>query len=1801
MKRLIATIAVAMGIAAGAMAETVNLSVVGRDTVISNGWIVTGTLDDTTKKISIADGATVTLRDVKINEGGGYTYWSWAGLNCEGDATIILEGTNIVSGFSQCSGIHVPTNKTLTIRGEGFLTASGYRDDSAGIGAGRSKACGNIVIESGNITAIGGENGAGIGGAYSSDASCGIITIRGGTITANGGKFGAGIGGGAYGSCAGIVIEGGTITATGGRNAAGIGSGQTSHDGNITITGGTITATGSSYGAGIGSGYSSSCGEIDISSGVDNIAATPGESGSPDAIGAGGNSGTCASVTIDGVVGAIAGPAPYAYVGGGSTWGTETEEIDGYTWTFKTNRIEAVITGVTPKSGDMVMPSTLAGKTVTGIVDSLFYYTGTGLTSVKLPDGLKSIGAQTFRYCYSITNELVIPASVTSIGNHAFRDCKKLTGNLTIPSGVRNIGDGAFYECYSLDGVLTLPVSVTNIGHYAFYDCKKLTGELTFGSGLKSIGNCAFYNCYKLSGSLTIPYGVTSIGDHTFYNCWGLTGALTIPNSVTSIGDHAFYDCNKLSGALTIPGSVEIIKDFAFANCSGLDGTLTIGYGVKDIGQTAFSGCTRLTGELTIPNSVTNIGGNAFSTCRGLTGTLTISDGVTKINSSFSYCSGITNVVMLGSVTSIGDFAFSECTGLAGALTIPASVTDIGSQAFSKCSNLSEVTIPGSVTNIKNYAFSQCGRLASVTIGSGVKQIGSGAFGSCYGLTGVYISDLAAWCGIVFKDYQANPLSAAKNLYLGERGVTYLAIPVGVTGIGNFAFYGCTNITSVTMPDSVTTIGQSAFKECAGLVSVTIGDNVSSIGNEAFRTCTRLAEVTIPDGVTSIGTYMFNGCTALKDATIGSGVTTIPRNMFDSCSTLTNVTIGVNVTSIDTEAFARCGALKNVTLPKGLESIGGNAFAQCGAIEWVAFPKSLTTITGGAFQYCNNFATAYVPYGCTERIRTLLNDSGFTRAITFVEEAWNGDLAELVRDVTIEDDMTIYGTLVGNYKVSVADGATVTLSNAVINGVNDEACKWAGISCEGDVTLILAEGSANVVRGFYDDYPGIHIVTNKTLTIQGPGSLDASSNGYGAGIGGGNKITCGNIVIEGGTITAAGGDGSAGIGGGGGVGGEGDYNHACGNITITGGEVTATGGECAADIGTGTWYASVCGDVTITKDVTFVTATTGLIGTGRDAWSCGTVTIGGVVGEIDYGGQPYTYYGGDIAWGEATETTSGYTWTFITNHSEAVITGVTPNPTGDLTTPSKLGYKTVSGIGERVFSDCYGLTSVKISYGLKDIGTNAFSRCHGLTNVTFATTVANIENSAFWDCKALSGRLTIPDSVTNIGASAFRYCNELTGLTIGSGVEVIGPQAFDCCGKLTSVTIPDGVKEIGGEAFGHCEGLTSFVVSGAVTNIGDRALVQCTSLRAVYFLGDAPAVGGNIYELTSDSLTTYVPDGSTGWQSPESSVLPAKWPAGDHGRNIAVGEPVFVTVMFDANGGALVGGPSSVTRVAGADEIGALPGAAWEGHWFKAWWTEREGGERITENMVVTAGMTRVYAHWSAGCPFTMGGDAAWTQEPDGSWRSGAIDDYQETWIATNITGRGTLSFKWKVSSEVNCDTLSFVVGTVTNGVIHGVNDWAAVEYDVSDEGAHTFKWVYSKDRKWTGGSDCGWVDEVTWTPYVEDGFASWAAENGLSGADAAWNATPAKWGGKWENAFIYTYGDGLTNSVPLMTISFNAGGKPVITTLPEVGTGFTPAVIGTSEVDNWTSPVVLERDGDNWTLPAGKSANFFRVRVTQE
>ena len=129
------------------------------------------------------------------------------------------------------------------------------------------------------------------------------------------------------------------------------------------------------------------------------------------------------------------------------------------------------------------------------------------------------------------------------------------------------------------------------------------------------------------------------------------------------------------------------------------------------------------------------------------------------------------------------------------------------------------------------------------------------------------------------------------------------------------------------------------------------------------------------------------------------------------------------------------------------------------------------------------------------------------------------NLSEVTANTIVADGMTLTGTLGANVKISIADGATVTLDGVTINGENDYNCRCAGITCEGDATIVLK--GVNKVKGFYERYPGIYVPYGKTLTIKGDGSLDASSNGNGAaGIGGGDNISCGNIAIEGGTMAA---------------------------------------------------------------------------------------------------------------------------------------------------------------------------------------------------------------------------------------------------------------------------------------------------------------------------------------------------------------------------------------------------------------------------------------------------------------------------------------------------------------------------------------------------------------------------------------------------------------------------------------------------------------------------------------------------------
>lgn len=198
-----------------------------------------------------------------------------------------------------------------------------------------------------------------------------------------------------------------------------------------------------------------------------------------------------------------------------------------------------------------------------------------------------SIGTSAFEDCTSLTS-VKLPESIKTIEKEAFKDCTSLA-SIDFGAGVETIGDYAFNKCANLTTV-AIPDRVKSVGQYAFAGCSNLT-SLYLGNSVKDIGYYAFDGT-NLTGNLEIPDSVEVINSGAFRGCSNLT-SVDLGNSVTLIGVYSFQNCTNLT-SITIPDSVTTIDDVAFAGCTGLT-SLDLGSGVKTIGSAAFSGCSALT------------------------------------------------------------------------------------------------------------------------------------------------------------------------------------------------------------------------------------------------------------------------------------------------------------------------------------------------------------------------------------------------------------------------------------------------------------------------------------------------------------------------------------------------------------------------------------------------------------------------------------------------------------------------------------------------------------------------------------------------------------------------------------------------------------------------------------------------------------------------------------------------------------------------------------------------------------------------------------------------------------------------------------------------------------------------------------------------------------------------------------------------------------------------------------------------------------------------------------------------------
>lgn len=202
-------------------------------------------------------------------------------------------------------------------------------------------------------------------------------------------------------------------------------------------------------------------------------------------------------------------------------------------------------------------------------------------------------------------------------------------------------------------------------------------------------------------------------------------------------------------------------------------------------------------------------------------------------------------------------------------------------------------------------------------------------------------------------------------------------------------------------------------------------------------------------------------------------------------------------------------------------------------------------------------------------------------------------------------------------------------------------------------------------------------------------------------------------------------------------------------------------------------------------------------------------------------------------------------------------------------------------IGDKLFADCTGLTSITFSSTVHTIGVQAFEDCTSLTSLSIPHGVTDIKDQAFSGCTGLTS-VTLPDSVTDLGVRAFGECSSLTDFDTGNGITAldtysfinctslknirfgeqvssIGRQAFEGCTALTTLILPDGISVILENAFSNCTGL-QYVDLNQVANMSFGVFSGCTALKTVAFSPNLKKIADTTFSGCTALTSIVIPD-----------------------------------------------------------------------------------------------------------------------------------------------------------------------------------------------------------------------------------------------------------------------------------------------------------------------------------------------------
>lgn len=996
------------------------------------------------------------------------------------------------------------------------------------------------------------------------------------------------------------------------------------------------------------------------------------------------------------------------------------------------------------------------------------------------------------------------------VGENAFKDCINLT-QINNNNVIEEIGSSAFMST----GLQSATFSyLTSMGVDAFKECHNLS--------YINIPNCdyiasgTFENCTSLS-SIRIPaFDMFTIHKNAFRSCTNLKSVIFSGDKTSiKINNNAFENCVKLSD-IDLNNCTEIGSS-AFYGCTGIS---RISLSCNSIPYHAFFGCTDLKKVyLNKRDDICNLEDvNAFymiGTNEDIANDNTLF--FVPINLYESYISNDKWVVYKDNIIKmIQDNQILYITSDNAQVTPENSNNDKYTNNYSDGYGLIEFKETEVLEELCDQIFRDAEKLKSVELPSKLKKIGDYEFYGCTNL------------------YDINIFTQNDNKL--ETEITY---------IGDYAFENCKSLISFTIPQSVESLGEGIFAGCVDIenlsgkfvtsdkLSVVYGNKLICVLPEDNRRKINISD-DIDGGIEILGAKCFYGCESLRRVDISESITQIGDNAFESCINLREVHFHGDLPTIGYRIFGDANTIRKdfkIFIPENkIEEYYNNGKGNLGYYKEYIYPMP------------KEYSLIY--YSKTDNNITLPNTTTTHKNNPFTNDTYYYVTSEnkltSINSGYFNDDKNITDIILGEKIKHIYESAFSECTNLKyiylsddIQSLNSECffgCEsltsiYIPLNCSFGNSIFYKCNNLKEFNTYNKKYISedgrCYITTSnrvKTLQLFASGQLSNEEKYYAIPIG----ITNINAsAFRGASIKS---------------------------ITLSEGKTTKIGDYAFSD----------CTQLEQIHNLNRVKTI------GNYAFkNCP------LLGTIDV---PNVTYIGEYAFNGCKKmNTINYN---ILNKVTTIGDGAFKNcenfmnSVGENLNDRTLNLKTITYIGNEVFSGCSSLTTVEINDNISSIGMSAFNGCTSLTTASISenSTLSTIGDRAFNGCTSLNSfnlsnaknllyigeyafngcaeykdSINLPPKISSIGANCFSNSG-ISSLYIGDKSSLnftkIPICAFQNCTNLERVWIhSSNIKKIGSNAFSGCERLISVVISSPIETFEEKAFENCSSLSNIHHIG----------------------------------------------------------------------------------------------------------------------------------------------------------------------------------------------------------------------------------------------------------------------------------------------------------------------------------------------------------------------------